>query len=349
LKPQFGFRFLRCFLLSGFIAASLWCSIETVVDPRGYFGEALFSPVIPSPRVIKAELLGAYLKLRPVTGLVVGSSRTMMLDPRMLDPLLGASFFNAGVYMGKPEDFLAFYRLAGTRGAHLKCMVIGIDDSSLNDVDSFDPDLVASYPLISELEPWRKFPLVKIFHLLRLYKDSMSSAGFREIRESLAGRTSGRLKHYPPQAVEFDSLSYYQKDGALLQVRPDEFKRNSTYETFLMEQLLKMTRLSPRRMADLETLLSEMKRDHVRGVIFITAYHPAFLKEIRENASAWHHHMEAVAYLESLRERFGFPVLDFTDPATFGARPDKWKDVVHFGGDESRKVVERLALAMGGN
>ena len=58
----------------------------------------------------KMDLFRAYQAQEPVQGLILGSSRTMKLDPQVFGEATGQRFFNFTVDAARAEDYLAVYR-----------------------------------------------------------------------------------------------------------------------------------------------------------------------------------------------------------------------------------------------
>src|SRR6185369_17883018 len=109
-----------------------------VVDPYGEFHSGRFPTVVLDSRRQKLVLFKQY-NPRAVTGLIMGSSRSMLLEPRAVDAEFGTRSFNFAVENGHTEDFLAIYRWAVQQGAQPKLIIIGLDVAALHDDGIPDP------------------------------------------------------------------------------------------------------------------------------------------------------------------------------------------------------------------
>src|SRR5947209_1539844 len=129
--PRSGFAFFRIFLAWTFGIVLVYCVLLSVIDPWRHFGGHWFPQIVPVPVHEKLPLFARYQQTAPVTGLILGSSRSMILPPAALDRLTGLRFFNAGVFGGLPEDHLAVYRLLFEQGARPTVLFLGLEDVSL--------------------------------------------------------------------------------------------------------------------------------------------------------------------------------------------------------------------------
>jgi len=92
------FGSVRVFLLQFFAAFlvifSVYVATAVVVNPRGYFPPRLFPQPAQHSRPEKIALFLAYSRNVSIDGLVLGSSRSMLISPAELDGPLSAHFFN---------------------------------------------------------------------------------------------------------------------------------------------------------------------------------------------------------------------------------------------------------------
>jgi hypothetical protein len=95
-------------------------ALITFINPhREFYGER-FPEITPNSRGRKLKLFETYNAQAPVTGLVLGSSRTMKIDPSYLDRWTGERFFNFGVLAGGTDDDLAIYHFVKRKGTNIR-------------------------------------------------------------------------------------------------------------------------------------------------------------------------------------------------------------------------------------
>ncbi len=309
-----GFRFLWTFLASLAAIVFVFLSVVTIVDPNGVF-EGIWFPIIRvSARADKVRLFPEFRAKGPVTGLVLGSSRSMILPSEELDPPTGKRFFNGAVYNGFPEDDLAMYRSLVRDGATPRLVIVGVDDDHLDDNRPYDQEMEWNYRFRAQVDDSIRGPVGLALHRLRYYKTSLSFI----MVSNLATSVSVKLHHEAP-------ASYWKPDGERVVLRATPEDDGGGYVKLLDD----MTQLSTRRRDLLETLIREAQAGGAKVILFVTPYRPVRLAQIRANSIAWQHHLMAVDYLMSLRARYGIRVLDYTDEASFGGDPNDWFDGVH--------------------
>src|ERR1700730_16093356 len=121
--PSFG----GTFLLTLFFVVFCYFVLVTIVNPRRVFWGRAFPEVMPNSRGLKLDLLRRYNSAGGVDLVVLGSSRSMILSPELLESLTGERAFNAGVFSAAPNDYLSIYRVMKQRGIVPKTIVLGLD------------------------------------------------------------------------------------------------------------------------------------------------------------------------------------------------------------------------------
>jgi len=333
-----GFRFFRVFLAWAAGLVLLYCVLLTIVDPRRHFGGHWFPQIVPVPVTEKLPRFTAYQQKTPVTGLILGSSRSMVLPPDVLDSITGLRFFNAGILGGLPDDYLAIFRLLVERGARPQALFIGLDDVSLNDFQSASDETISNYDMARQINLASNGRLGFLLHEIDLYHESLSPDVVMDMVRSV------RLRFSPVEPV-----NSYLPDGAMLYPKADrqiragtfdrkaEFQRTASY----VGTLRKIKKFSPQRVNYLETLLKEARSRNIKVWMFVTPYHPELLSAIRRDSLAWEHHCEAVAYYRSLETRFGVRLMDYTEESSFGGTPEDWYDGVHYNRNNAIRLIRQ--------
>jgi hypothetical protein len=118
--------FARTFLVAFLALVAGVAALNVVVDPLGYFGVGLLPRASWDDRDEKAKMF-LRQQLRPGL-LLLGSSRTMKLDPACASALTGLPSFNFGVSGGRPEDFYAIQQFVeASAGTSLKRIILGTE------------------------------------------------------------------------------------------------------------------------------------------------------------------------------------------------------------------------------
>src|SRR5262249_16992690 len=116
------------------------------------FGGRFFPHVLVNGRAQKMFLFKEYMQKQPVGGLLLGSSRSMKLDPKEWQAALGVPFFNFGVEYARAEDYLAIYHWVRRQGVTPRYVVIGLDVDALDNNDLPDERLQTNEELKHSLD-----------------------------------------------------------------------------------------------------------------------------------------------------------------------------------------------------
>ena len=338
LQPR---HFWSIFLLSLALMVGAHCLAVYTVDPRRYFhSQTLFPQVQANSRRVKVEELGRFGQTAPITGLILGSSRSMLLAPQEFDRRTGLRFFNAGVFSGTAEDFLSLYRHSRRLGHHPQVIVLGLDPAAIYEGDPTE-ELTANLPLTAALanEPttgWTTF-----WHQLRLYKRMLRPQAIVEVASSVAWRAQ---PPEPRNSFDADGLLHERKTDQAIQSGaydfPAELERSRRQ---MMASLESFRGLSPRRTQWIEALLDEAAADQARVVIWLPPIHPTLRQTMAGLPHARAADDLARRFTTGLAERYPIQVIDLTDPATFGGNPDRWYDSIHISPHDAGKIARQLA------
>jgi hypothetical protein len=107
-----------------------------------------------------------------------------------------------------------------------------------------------------------------------------------------------------------------------------------------------MQSLSATRKAQVETLLSEARRDHVQIVLWITPIRPEVAAFLASETSYVARLEETRIFAKKLGTDFSIPVFDFSNPAAFDATDSGWDDGAHIDEENSRRVADRVVTGL---
>src|SRR3569623_1513769 len=127
-------RFFILFSIHLVLLGAVYCGFVRYVDPYGEFGSGHFPSVVMDSQHEKLLLFKTFARNGPTDGLILGTSRSMLLRPTALAAGLGpgSRVFNFAVENGHAEDFLAIYHYVRAEGAKPRWIVIGLDVPSLH-------------------------------------------------------------------------------------------------------------------------------------------------------------------------------------------------------------------------
>jgi hypothetical protein len=337
-------RFLARLIAWLLAIAALYLAAIHAADPRGEFGTGWFPRAIENARVSKLALFDAYSADAPVQGLVLGSSRSMLLSPTVLEERTKLRFFNFAVNDGGVEDLLALYRWAKHRGAPLRQLVVGVDAYALFEAPMND-DLRRSEPLMrAYLDYPAAFPSLpeRADMVQSLYGAVFSLPYLEAAAYSVAlGIAPG---HLPP-------ATYEDRDGLLhdakleRQLAAGTFRLSDTLDASTVTMRGYFTRVgvnSPQKRRDLETLVAEARAAGVHVVLWITCLHPVIVGRLLADTPYASMLDQTRAELEHLHQNYDADVYDFSTPDRFYGLPDGFVDGGHVDTENARRIVHAL-------
>lgn len=313
------------------------------VDPRGEFGGERFPSVTLDARRQKMALFRAYQREAPVEALVLGSSRSMKIDPRRLEAVTGRRTFNFTVDADRAEGYLALYRWARAQGAPIRQVYLGLDVEALHNDDEMFANFRHNAELRRMLEPgtggrWGTSLRAQVDRIRNLY----TTAYLRDTARAVlaAAQPQGRVPmmtfaadgylHYPrwEQARQAGTFVLDREIGACVPGYLNIFRE--------------MRGLSPRRWGYVETLVREVREGGGEVVLWISPLHPSTSATLGRHTRYAALLAQTRTALRALAAQPGVSVRDYSSPDRFGSTPEEWYDCAHI--DE--RGAERLATLL---
>jgi hypothetical protein len=338
-------RFVSLFLAALAILSAMLLAVGRFVDPRGDFGAGLCPQLTMNSRRDKMRLFKDYAAAGPVGGLILGSSRSMKLDPEALGSGLGVRFFNFSVDSARAEDLLAIYRWVRRQGVALRYLVVGLDVEALHDGEPFDPRLQDNRELLDALRPnVRSGPREWVARAAGRYH-AMFTATFLE---DLARSVARCVRRHPTARA----LTGLDPDGYLHYVKLEEERPAGVFdldrqiadglEAYVV-RFRDMRELSPGRRQDLETLIRAAKADGVTVKVWLTSLHPRTARYLGARTAYPDLLARTEAYLARLGEMYGIDVYDYSSPDRYGGSLTGWYDGAHIDEGNAELVAAGLA------
>jgi hypothetical protein len=291
------------------------CSALAAVGPAraGHHG----SGVAPGfDRVYKVQLLERLPS--PPELVVYGGSRAQRFEPSYIERVTGLPAFNFAVQNSRPEDVYAMSRLLFWRepGVRLRC-IWALQASTLTD-SPLHPGLLAERELTQFLPEY-----------------------FIHRQRRISQPTGGRV---------LQSWDEFSARGALLHnaydMRVADGVPIATRLSFYLSRVLPkasapMSYEQTRAKEYLGRTLQLFNLHDVEPVLVIMPYHPEVLAAFR--AAGWDAKERAFkTYLDRLRGRYRFKLVDYTDIAAFHGDPDEFYDGAHITAVNARRILAQI-------
>lgn len=328
------------FLFTLFFTVICYFIIVTIVNPRRVFWGQSFPEIMPNSRVLKLDLLQKYNAAGPVGLVVLGSSRSMKLSPDLLESITGERTFNAGVFSAAPNDYLSIYRVMKQRGIVPRTLVVGLDAEALDPATTPAPDFDTNLELKSALEGTVPNLPARIWHWVRLYKETLTPYYIEDISKSISIRFNPR-----PPLFEFQSNGHEEDrilDAQIQSAVYPQAEKVKHCEDSLQAKFDNFHDVSPQLESDLKQLFSEATGDNVRVILWITPLSHEALDKILSDPQASGNFRKAEAHLVQLGETFNLPVRDLTDSQSFGGHTDSWYDCAHYDQADADKIARKI-------
>ena len=357
-------RFVRWLLLTIFLLVVLLFSALWWLDPISVTGRQTRFSVVENGGVRQAKLdLMEALPAAPDV-LVLGSSRSMKIDPADITRLTGGTAFNGGVSGGTAKDIYLYTRYAdqlwGGDNGKFPHLVIGvINDVFRNDgTAAFDPRLRRFLPTADK----QRDPL-EISQALLQWKTVQSAAKVvpkvveRDGTDSLLHpvQTKGALSadlavegtqqsnkkaNFTPQGLQlFDPVRNMKIP---LKKRIDVQMTEYAKRTYTLDP--EFTGIDPSALALFRrTILLANQRGDV-PTVWVTPYQPTAVKYLPADEYAKRNKV----FLDAMHALQKDPALhfnfeeDFSDIATFGGVASQFYDGIHMQPSNTRRAMEEL-------
>ena len=321
--------FLVPFLATVLTLSLLYALVAWIVNPDGDFHTKLFPRVRTDYQSEKMDLFTTYARSGPVDGLILGSSRTMNLNPKHLDNLTHLRFFNFGLASATAEDYWASFSWVRAQGQRPKAVVIALDVEALQNVFRPKPGELTKYAL----KDYNPSP----FH----YFTSLVPKYFRfYYARDIAYSMWLRLRPQPPAI-------HLQPDGDLIYLKHQRQRADGTFRldrpsmnTCIAQTVEKfdgMTSLGVQRREYLETTIREAQKDGAKVVLWMTTLHPWTVQELDRTTRYAYLVRLTQSYLSYLRAKYGITTYDFSKPEDYGGTTTGFYDCGHI--DESNAVL----------
>jgi hypothetical protein len=334
-------KFFVTFFATFLVLTISYLAIYQIVDPRGEFQTGKFPQPLANARISKQSSFRTYHSEAPVQGLILGSSRSMPLEPRVAEAVTGHRFFNFSVENAKAEDYLAIYRWVKSQGVQPKHLIIGLDVEALHSDDQLDERLTGSPELHRALLRKTGQPSV-----LESADTRLNQAGTAlTIQSAIAVSKGVALKVRPVRQADV-----VQADGHTDYPIYKEKKAEGSWDLERMigaiiptyvSQFKGMQGLSEERKRRLAELLAEAAQDGAAVDLWIPPLHSKTVDALKDTPYE-QRKAEVFAYAQEIAAKYGARVYDFSRAANFGGSDTDFRDGAHMDHVNAEKVLRAI-------
>lgn len=320
------------FLAGTLLAALGYTATVYFVNPvRDFTGNAPFPAVRSDYRSEKIALFNAFASAGPIEGIVLGSSRSMLLNGARMRQLADRKrFFNFALASAKGEDFLAALRYTFSRGQRPTRVVIGVDVESLRDARAHGDSI---HPLrelaVGPSDLWTK---TRTF-TRRVFAWSYA----QDTAQSIYLRVTPRMA-----AVGF------LPDGTLQYLRRERQRSEGTFqlETEMAgciagsrKKIEDTSELSAAQIRYLKQTIAEARAAGAVVTLWLTGPHPRAVEHMSAGTAYPHLVTETWGLLRELDSG----AFNFHDPKSYGGPSYGYYDCNHFDNSHAR-IIERVLI-----
>ncbi len=332
-------RFLLLFVLALSAISGTYFGFIQFVDPYGDSGAGRFPVLVLDSRRAKLRLLHQYAEHGPVDGIILGSSRSLLMRPEALAGGSKERVFNFAVDNAHIEDFLAIYHYALAQGISPKFLVIGLDVASLQSDDvhnpMFDRSDLKDYLTDVHAKPSRSFSQ-SVADVKDLYTKDYLKDAFKSILM--------KIRHQAPK-TKFRSDGYeVQYSGASVEAGEIGAGHDFTEDVkAYLERLNGMHELSVSRLSYMRQLFAEANQHNTTIVVWLTPIHTRLYQLISEQTD----YAQLIAKVNSQgadwASTYRVHYKDYSDIKTFGGAETAWNDPTHMACSNMDRVAGALA------
>lgn len=250
---------------------------------------------------------------------LLGGSRGLRFEPSYITKRTGLRAFNACIRNGRPEEAYGFVNYLHDRFPTARPRFIWmIHVKVLRGWWRVSPTLI--------LDP----------RLSRYFPDSFLRAQDKYMPHSPEDLPP-KPKLPPPRWAD---------DGHILWSHSDTFKSlgfalNVTINQWFRKNGPGSPTIEPRPKAYFEKTLARMNELGARPVLVMMPVHPTVLTRIGPGGF-WQSHHALTRHLGTLKDRYGFTLVDLTSVATFGGDPDDFYDGYHPKTANTRRMIDEI-------
>jgi hypothetical protein len=327
-------KFVLSILLWFVVCSLVYTAAALAINPNQTGPLHLFAPVLVDDRVPKDALFQKFAGAGTVDGVILGSSRTLGISPRLLAARTGKRYFNYAVSAARMREVVEIYRDVLRSGAHPKHVLVGLDENNLLARAKVEERRVAIAN--GAIVP----RLVQVVLDARLaftaeYAGDMGKwIGFQA---GLIPRKAGKTFDEAGGTVHRESGA--TKEQLRAAVAGCVVQTNAQIERY--------DTVSELQFAEIRTLLTMAAADHATVEFFTTPFDPLVAAEIGVGTAYPALREAALTRVARDSAPFGGRLRRISSDAVRGVDDDGWSDCVHYSDRVGEALVARLAATEG--
>jgi hypothetical protein len=330
LCPLLNVRYLTSTVLRIGLFALVYALSALVIDPHQTGSLHILPASVVDDRTPKTQLFKRFAGKGPVEGLILGSSRTLMISPRLLREITGLRYFNFAASGASVSDISSIYEGVLRYGLHPQHLVVGLDINWLMGRTKVEERqrAIAEGAMVA-----RGTQL--LIDIRSIYN---SDFGYDMLR-SLAF-TAGLLKFKAENAFDVDGTRLSR--GATFRSEYEYLRNVRGCAATMHAQFARYDLVSNLRFAEWERFVSRASADGAAVDIFVTPFNPIAEQDLTEGTLYKSLRRDAMIRLARELGPFHFALHDFGDASSFQAEVAGWSDCVHYDARIADRIVREM-------
>ena len=324
--------FLRTFLICLALCFAALGGVITLVDPYGKRAPRLFPSVLQDDHPQKSVLFREWASQTPSGGVLLGTSRSLIIYPRLLEGLTGVHYFNFAVSDASYTEMHNIYREIRRNRFSPQEVLIGVDPDSLMSrkwKEQLDEGVArgAFLPIA-----YQAVQDAKATYTLTTLEDTLHSI------EAGVGLRSIKAFNF------FEFGGAYQSGGSTAPgtaLRERQQIINGCAEIH-HERFEKFELLSELRLQQLDSLISNAVADRARVTLFLTPLNPSVARKMAEGTPYLELKQVLLERLQALAVKHPFVIRDLSDAVPREAKPEDWSDCTHYSDFVAAHLARRI-------
>lgn len=299
--------------------------LNLAVNPFDMYPSRWFEPIVLSTRHTKLQLFRA--RRPPPDVVVLGSSRSMTIDPAYIREKTGRSAFNAAVHGASPRDYVGFAHCLEAAPAFPRTVVIGLGMEQLRVASR----LLEHHDALADCQPAGTRPLGEsLADLASVFTLDQTWASLRVVGLEVVGRPAPQFR--------------FRDDGMAVAVRnqPLEVALRSSLDGNWSPATFRFDALDAAPLEEIRRVLDTCRRHGARVVVYLPPFHPQAVARYREESRFVALRQQLVAQLEAWSREYPMRYYDLSEVDRFGGSAAMFTDASHPSDEGGRRLVDAM-------
>ncbi|WP_066175930.1 DUF1574 family protein [Bacillus marinisedimentorum] len=326
-KMSIAIMLSAAFLLGGLMVVNYF------VNPLGKYSSREFPSLVWTARADKAQLLSEFEQEPEV--LVLGSSRSMKIDPGFIEQQTDKPSFNASVNSAMAEDYYVMLKYALEEvDVKPEAILLGIDVESFHNGRTADDRLVYNNRFLKYLHDKDRPNIGERVKTMLTYDEvagSFRSLYFSatEYPEPMATYTENGFLHYPERERKLEKGTFEPKIKEYVE------KYQGRYKGY--------TAVDADRQDYFEKFLQLAAENDIKVAGFITTLHDDVIKALDEDNVYSDRKKEVTAFLSEMEEKYShFSYKDFDRVEKYDGSLEAFYDGAHIQEENANIITAEL-------